>query len=68
MRILLIDNDVFVQKKNSLCIFKTTGEFAVELKELGNKVELFQTKLEFTILQRCSTDPRLMIAESTTGP
>jgi glycosyltransferase involved in cell wall biosynthesis len=47
MRILLIDNDVFVQKKNTLCIFKTTGEFAVELKNLGNKVELLQTKLEF---------------------
>jgi len=46
MRILLIDNDVFVQKKDSLCIFKTTGEFAVELQKLGNNVELLQTKLE----------------------
>ena len=46
MRILLIDNDVFIQKDDSLYIFKTTGEFAVELKELGNEVEMLQTKLK----------------------
>lgn len=45
MKILLIDNDVFVQKEDSLCVFKTTGEFAVELQELGNRVELLQTTL-----------------------
>jgi glycosyltransferase involved in cell wall biosynthesis len=49
MRILLIDNDVFVQKPGgALCVFKTTGEFAVELKELGNEVELLQTRLHMT--------------------
>jgi glycosyltransferase involved in cell wall biosynthesis len=46
MKILLIDNDVFVQKNGALCIFKTTGEFALELQKLGNEVELLQTKLE----------------------
>ena len=44
MRILLIDNDVFVDKGDELCIYKNTGEFALELKALGNSVELFQTK------------------------
>jgi glycosyltransferase involved in cell wall biosynthesis len=44
MRILLIDNDVFVDKGAELCIYKNTGEFALELKGLGNSVELFQTK------------------------
>ncbi len=44
MRILLIDNDVFVDKGDALCIYKNTGEFALELKALGNSVELFQTK------------------------
>lgn len=44
MKILIIDNDVFVQKKGELCIYKNTGEFALELKKLGHEVELFQTK------------------------
>jgi len=44
MRILLIDNDVFVDKGNELCVYKNTGEFALELKSLGNSVEFFQTK------------------------
>jgi glycosyltransferase involved in cell wall biosynthesis len=46
VKILLIDNDVFVQKTDALCIFKSTGEFALELQNLGNEVELLQTKLE----------------------
>jgi len=44
MKILMIDNDVFVQKNGELCIYKNTGEFALELKKLGHEVELFQTK------------------------
>lgn len=43
MKILVINNNVFYQKDGGLYVFKTSGEFAVELKELGNEVEMLQT-------------------------
>ncbi len=45
MKILLIVNNVFYKKKDSLYTFRAIGEFAVKLLELGNDVEMFQTKL-----------------------
>lgn len=46
MKILLIDNDIFYEQENKLCIYKTTGEFAIELIKSGNQVELLQTKMK----------------------
>ena len=45
MKILLIDNDVMNEYEGGLYIYKTTGEFGVELFEKGYQVEFFQTKL-----------------------
>jgi glycosyltransferase involved in cell wall biosynthesis len=46
MRVLFIDNDVFNEYNGGLYIYKTTGEFVLELIENGNEVELFQTKIK----------------------
>jgi glycosyltransferase involved in cell wall biosynthesis len=45
MKILLIINNVFYEKKGSLFTFRAIGDFAVKLSDLGNDVEMFQTKL-----------------------
>lgn len=45
MKILIINNNVFMEQNHGLYVFKTTGEFATELKELGNEVEMFQTRV-----------------------
>lgn len=46
MKILLIINNVFYQKKDGLYTFRAIGEFASELVYSGNQVEMFQTKIE----------------------
>lgn len=46
MKILLIINNVFYQKKDGLYTFRAIGEFANELVELGHKVEMFQTTIK----------------------
>ena len=45
MRILVIDNDVFNQYDGGLYIYRTTGEFGLELNSMGHEVRFFQTKL-----------------------
>jgi len=45
MKILLIVNNVFYQKKDGLYTYRAIGEFANELIKLGNEVEMFQTKI-----------------------
>ena len=46
MKILLLVNNVFYEKKGSLYTFRAIGEFANKLIELGNEVEMLQTKLK----------------------
>lgn len=46
MKILLIVNNVFYQKKGSLYTFRSIGEFASELIDCGHEVEMFQTRLQ----------------------
>lgn len=45
MKILLLVNNVFYKKKNGLYTFRAIGEFASQLIELGNDVEMLQTVL-----------------------
>lgn len=45
MKILIIDNDVMNEYNGGLYIYKTTGEFGLELVMKGYEVEFFQTKL-----------------------
>ena len=46
MKILLIVNNVFYQKRGSLYTFRAIGEFGSRLTELGHDVEMLQTKLK----------------------
>lgn len=46
MKILLLVNNVFYKKNNGLYTFRAIGEFASQLIELGNEVEMLQTVLE----------------------
>jgi glycosyltransferase involved in cell wall biosynthesis len=45
MKILLLANNVFYKKNNGLYTFRAIGEFASQLIELGNEVEMLQTVL-----------------------
>jgi len=45
MKILIIDNDVINEFEGGLYIYKTTGNFGLELIEKGHEVEFFQTKI-----------------------
>jgi glycosyltransferase involved in cell wall biosynthesis len=45
MKILLIVNNVFYEKNGSIFTFRAIGDFAVKLLELGNDIEMLQTKL-----------------------
>lgn len=45
MKVLLIINNVFYQKKDGLYTFRAIGEFGNELVDLGHEVEMFQTKI-----------------------
>lgn len=42
MRILIIDNAAISVRDNTSFVYKSTGEFGAELKELGHCVEFFQ--------------------------
>lgn len=46
MKILLIVNNVFYEKRGSLFTFRAIGEFGSRLIELGHDVEMLQTKLK----------------------
>jgi glycosyltransferase involved in cell wall biosynthesis len=46
MKILLLVNNVFYEKKGSLYTYRAIGEFANKLIELGNEVEMLQTRLK----------------------
>jgi glycosyltransferase involved in cell wall biosynthesis len=45
MQILIIDNDVFNEYDGGLYIYRTTGDFGLELNSMGYEVRFFQTKL-----------------------
>lgn len=42
MKILIIDNSSIVLKNSNYSIFRNTGEFGLELKELNNEIEYYQ--------------------------
>ena len=44
MKILIINNASFTCDKDKLCIDLRTGDFAMELKKLGNSISFFQFK------------------------
>jgi glycosyltransferase involved in cell wall biosynthesis len=46
MKVLIIVNNVFYEKKGSLYTFRAIGDFGMRLLELGNEVEMIQTKLK----------------------
>jgi glycosyltransferase involved in cell wall biosynthesis len=46
MKILLLVNNVFYEKKGSLFTFRAIGDFGTQLINLGNEVEMLQTKLK----------------------
>ena len=45
MKIVIVNNNVFYQKDSGLYVYKETGKFFCELKELGAEVSVFQFRM-----------------------
>ena len=41
MKIFIINSSAFLKKEEGFFVYKSTGEFLVELSELNNDIEIF---------------------------